>query len=1196
MTATNLAKRQFIGACTKILALMVLVAAAGLMAFSQQVTGSISGTVKDQQGAVVNTATVRATNDSTGFSRSAPANGYGDYRIDYLPVGTYTVQVDAAGFKRFVQQNIVVTVDQVQALNVTLEVGAQSQTVTVTTAPPLVNTSNAELGTTIDQADVIGLPLVNRNAYAELSLTPGVMSNSASQQSNPSGTPNFVIGLPSADVQINGSIDGGNPEVSFYLDGGSNVTGIRNYGNQLPNPDALEEFRVETSDFSAQYGHMSAAVVTAVTKSGTNQFHGSVFEFNRNTDFNAYPWNAPKNVQGQFINAPYHRNQYGGVIGGPIKKDKAFFFFSYGGLRQVVGQYVSGGRVPTAAERLGDFTGDLPTPSNSKVSYYGSTPFVINNPGTKTIMSGSTNTGSGCTSLTANYTASNVTYMNANCVPASLADALATTILAGKNTNAQIPLPNVTPAGANVPLNWSGYFTGPTDNNEYLGKYDQELTDKDHVAVTYFFVRTTQNAFGGGNIAPWTINQSYTNQTNANISDVHTFSATTANQAWLTFTRAAGGRVNLPTPNAGNLGSTYTIQGPSTLPDLNVSGYFHAQDSLAGPVTTSDFYSLRDMVTMTKGRHSLIYGGELALDKGMFSGNLYNYGNFSYSSSAPTTTGNALADFYTGMLSSMEQDTPYQTLTSAWHTGLFLQDNYKITPRLTANLGIRWDIDTAPVESRNHTAAFVPSKATLTSNPTVTGTISTVIPTAPAGMFFPGDPGVGRGIATTKYHHIAPRIGFAWDPFGDGKTAIRLGAGIFYGATSGNEWNQPGNANPYAVRQTFSSVRSASDPYNPKMINGTASAFPNGDPFPYNFDPKNPRFLLPASIESIGLNVQWPYIYQFNLAVQRQLPGQVSVTAAYVGTLSRDVPTMVDGNYGPYVPGIAGESTSQGSENSRRPYDENSTGTGTLGQNIFLITNQTANYHSLQLSANRPLSHNIMLNGYYVWSHALQSSNESAIGQMSAQDFNNLWEEKGAMSADRRNVAVISGMWNIDYYHGSNFLMKQVVNGWTLSPIWGMQSGTPFEITTGADQNLDTSNHNRPDYVSGVNPVLSPHRSRAAEAAAWFNTAAYVYNGPGVAGGIGPGGADGNVPRDSLRAPGYRDVDLGIFRNITFERGIVFQLRGEATNAFNLVSLNGPSASGPPKTVGTANSSSTFGTITGASSPRIIQVGARLTF
>ena len=1215
MRANRLKNFLFHRAGIPMLALLVLAAGAGLTAFAQQITGSIVGTIHDPQGAVINSATVRAVNKDTGFTRSAPTNGYGEYRIDYLPVGRYTLQVDAAGFKKSVQENLQLTVDQTLSVDVTLQIGEATQTVTVTEAPPLVNTTDAELGRTIAPAEIIGLPLVNRNAYAELSLTPGVMSNNMSQQSNPTGAPQFTIGLPSTDVQVNGSIDGGNPEVSFYLDGGLNINGIRNYGNQLPNPDALEEFRVETSDFSAQYGHMSAAVVTAVTKSGTNQFHGTLYEFNRNTDFNAYPWNAPKNVQGQFINAPYHRNQFGGVIGGPVKKDKAFFFFSYGGLRQVVGQYVSGGRVPTAAERLGDFTGDLPNPSTAtssapagKFSYYGSSPFTIYQPGTYvsktntgTPYTNQINTSSGCSSIGA--TASDPT--NLNCLPASAEDALAATVLSGKNSNASIPLPNVTPSGATVPLNWSGYFTGPTDENEYLAKYDQVLSDKDHVAATYFFVRTTQNAFGGGNIAPWTINQSYTNQTNANVSDIHTFSAATANQAWLSFTRAAGGRVNLPSgANAGTLGSSYTIQGPATIPDLNVSGFFHAQNSLAGPVTTSDFYSLRDMITMTKGKHSLFYGGEFALDKGMFVGNLYNYGNFSYASSAPTTTGNALSDFFTGMLSSMEQDTPYHTLESAWHTAIFIQDNYRITPHFTANLGVRWDIDTPPVESSNLTAAFIPSKATLTSNPSAPGTQSTVIPSAPAGMFFPGDPGVARGIITTKYHHVAPRIGFAWDPFGDGKTAVRAGAGVFYGTTSGNEWNQPGNANPYAVRQTFGSVHSASDPYNPKMINGTTSSFPNGDPFPYTFNPQSPRFLLPASIESIGTNVQWPYIYQFNLAVQQQLPWQIALTTAYVGTLSHDVPTMIDGNYAPYVPGISGEnsgSSGTGGYNARRRYDQNSTGTGTLGQNIFLITNQTANYHSLQVMASRPLTHNVMVNGFYVWSHAIQSSNESAIGQMTAQDFANLWEEKGPMDADRRNVASISGMWNIDYYRGQNFFMKQVVNGWTISPIWVMQSGQPINLSTGSNKNDDSANANRPDFdaVHPVSAVLGTHRCRicsGGSAAEWFNTAAFVANGPGVAGGIGPGGADGNVSRDYIRAPGYRDVDLGLFRDFHFTERTTFQLRGEATNVFNLVSLGTPGTSGPPTLDGQAPSSSTFGVITGASSPRIIQVGGRFTF
>ncbi len=293
MKTCRLARRFLTGAAgTPLRALLVLILCGGLNAYGQQITGTIAGTVKDEQGAVVTSATVKATNIDTGLSRSTTVTADGTYLIQYLPVGTYTVEVNAAGFKRFVQENIVLTVDQTQALNVTLSVGVQSQTVTVTEAPPLVETNSAELGRTVEPSEIIGLPLVNRNAYAELSLTPGVQSNSASPASNPSGTPNFVIGLPSTQVVVNGGIDGGTPMVSFYLDGGINMTGLRNYGNPLPNPDALQEFRVETSDFSAQYGRMSGAVVTAITKSGTNQFHGSLFEFNRNTDLNAIPWNS----------------------------------------------------------------------------------------------------------------------------------------------------------------------------------------------------------------------------------------------------------------------------------------------------------------------------------------------------------------------------------------------------------------------------------------------------------------------------------------------------------------------------------------------------------------------------------------------------------------------------------------------------------------------------------------------------------------------------------------------------------------------------------------------------------------------------------------------------------------------------------------------------------------------------------------
>ena len=1103
--------------------------------YAQQITGSIAGEVRDEQGAVIPNADIKATNVATGFMRTAKSDNNGAYNIQYLPVGGYTVTVDAAGFKKFLQQNMVITVDQTQALNVTLAVGAESQTIEVTTAPPLVNTNTSELGRTVSPAEINNLPLTTRTAYAEMSLTPGVQSNSASNSQN---TPNFVIGVPSTQVIINGGVDGGVPMVSFYLDGGINMTGLRNYGNPLPNPDALEEFRVETSNFAAQYGRMSGGVVTAVTRSGTNQFHGSVFEFFRNTNMNDTPWGTPPGGQ----KTPFHRNNFGGTVGGPIVRDKAFFFFSYGGLRQTVGQFLSGAVVPTALERIGDFT-------HSAVI-----PFM---PGTKTQVKG-TNTSVNCTVATV------------GCVPLNLLDPTAANLM-----KAYVPLPNA--GTASSPGAYVGVFSSPTNQDEYLGKFDQALSDKDHLSVSYFYLNTTQGGYGGGNI-PYSINNSFSKQQNANVSDIHTFSGTTANQVWLTFTRVAGGRTNTPAVSLGDLGSSFTIQGPKGLPQLGISGYFNAGGALAGPVSTTNFYSLRDVVSLTKGRHTLNLGAEVSLEKDAIVGNLYNFGVFNFLTSAPTTTGNALADFVTGQVANMEQDTPYHGLLNTWYYAGFAQDSYKITPRLTANLGLRYDLEQSPVESQNLTAGFVP------------GVQSKVVPSAPLGVVFPGDNGIGRGIAPTRKTHFSPRVGMALDPFGDGKTAVRAAAGIFYGSVSANEWNQPANAQPFAIRQTFTSITSFSNVY------GNPASFPNGDPFPYTYSPTSPRFLPAAAVEAINPKYVWPVSYQFNVAVEQQLPLGISMQTAYVGNLVRHVPTAPDENNPVWAPGA---STSQASINVRRPYfGANNPNGATLGQVIFIDSSQTANYHSLQFSVHKPMTRNLLINGYYVWSHSIWSSNPSAIGLTpTAQNYSALNEERGPSDQDRRNMVSISGIWKLDYYRGSNFAAKFLANGWSISPIVTLNSGAPFTVTTGSDKNADGYNNDRPNLVPGVSPFLDPHRSRPVASQQWFNTAAFVANGPGAAGGIGPGGADGNTPRDYLRAPGYRDIDLGISRDFRFERGIGLQFRADATNAFNMVSLNAPTGtSGAPATVGGAPTSSSFGKITSAASPRLIQVGARISF
>lgn len=1104
----------------RILAALVLCAVAAISSQGQTITGDISGIVKDQQGAVVTSATVKAINTDTGLTKSVKVTGEGTFRIRFLPVGNYTVEASAPGFEKFVQKDLAVTVDQTDNVNIVLAIGSQDITVVVTESQPLVETTTASLGRTVSSDEIENLPLVNDNAYAEISLTAGVMSNSVTGDSSIAmGTPNFVNGVPSTQVQVNGSMDNGVPSVSFYMDGGINMTGLRNYGNPIPNSDALDQFRIETTNYSAQYGRMSGAVVTVVTKSGTNKFHGSLHEYLRNESFNANNWNSPTRT-------PYHRNQYAGTVGGPIRKDKAFFFVDYAGLRQKIGTSVVG-TTPTANERLGDFTADNIT---------------VYTPGTKTQVVG-TNDSKNCGVPTP------------NCIPKSLLDAAASNLI-----SKYIPLPN-TYTYSTGGGEYRGYFIGPLDEDEFLAKYNETLSDRHRIGAGFFFVNTLQDIFGYGGL-PYSTNEASAHQYNVNLYDSYTVNPTMINQAWLTMTRVNGSRVNLPAVGMDDFGSTYTTQGPRALPELVLTGEVSAGGALAGPISDTTFYSLRDMVTKSHGKHNLDIGGEFSLEKDVMYANDYNFGIFTYNVSAPTTTGNVLSDFITGQVYSMRQDTPYRTDMSDWYYALYAQDNYRILRNLTLDLGIRWDVETTPVDAHDQMATFMP------------GEVSTRVPAAPKGMLFPGDRGIYRGIVPTRFHHISPRMGVSWDPFGDGKTAVRAAFGIFYGAVSINEWSQPTNSQPFAVAQTFNSIKSFSDVY------GNPASFPNGDPFPYTFTPSNPRFLPAAGIEVIAPNFQWPLAYQMNFAIQRELPKRISLAAAYVGTLSHHLPFMTDLNYAAYAPGAT---TSQTSINQRRPYDP-----GVLGQVLELESNERANYHSLQVTARRPLSHNFTVSGFYVWSHALQSVDTTCYANSYAQDYDNLWEEKGPMDVDRLNMASVSGIWNLNYYKGYRSIFKQVINGWTLSSIGTFYSGLPFTVTTGANNNSDSNNQNRPDLVPGVSPFLDPHRPRMVARQEWFNPKAFTANGPGVTGGIGPGGADGNSPRNYLRAPGYRDIDIALRRDFKFERRYDFQIRFDSTNTFNMVSLGTPSA--------VLSSPSQIGGIFAAHTPRLMQIGGRLTF
>ena len=1043
-----------------------------------QTTTTLLGTVTDKTGAVVPGAQVVATNTGTNLTRTIQTNQQGEYRMEFMPIGDYTVEVSANGFRKSVQNGVTLEINVPTRVDARLDVGQLSESVEVTAAAAAVNTDNAQIGRTVQTAEITSLPIVGRNVYTLLSLTPGVSSNANS----------IVLGYPEQRTMINGGVDGGAGSVNYYLDGGNNMTGLRNTGNIAPNPDAVDEFRVVTNSYSAEYGRFAGGMVNIITRSGTNTFHGSLFEFVRNDAFNAYDWGA-------LSIAPLRRNQFGGSFGGPIRRDKTFFFGTYSGLRQNISQFLNSAVVPSALERSGNFSQDKTKPNDP---LNGNTPF----PG--------------------------------GIVPTSRVDTVAQNIL-----NKYIPAANLANNG------WQGFVPNPYNTDEVLIKVDHSISERHRLTGSYYETAGTNTTQLTGNL-PWSTQSFNWRQQNVNISETASIGAAMVNQFWSTYTRNFGGRLNLPGISLHDLGSTFMPQGTPSLPNIAVTGYFTLGQSIAGPSAGTNFYSARDSLSYTKGRHTLRFGGELSLDKDIQQTLLNNYGTFSFTG---TKTGNAFADFLTGLPVTMNQDAPITAMDNFWTYALFAQDDFRITSRVTLNLGLRWDVQTPPTDPFDREATFkqgVQSQMLKGSN-------------IPTGLLVVGDPGVGRGIVPTQMHHFAPRIGIAWDPFGDGKTSVRAAAGLFYGSVSGNEWNSTSNYQPFAVREQFNNVQSLTNPYG---------LLPGGqNPFPYSYNPTAPQFILPAAIYGMAPDFRWPYTYQLNFSVERQLGAGWTMSAGYVGSLGRRLPFAIDLNY-PYYNSTA----TTGNVNNRRLID-----TGVLS-NIYSVESvMNTAYNSLQVTAEKRLGRRFTAKAFYVFSKALedvQLDNNTVNG--GAEDYRNLTLDRGRSDNDRRHVAVGSIIWNIDYFHGKSAVLKHILNGWQASAIITLQSGTPFSVTTGSDSNLDGNNNDRAMLIG--DPFLDPNRGRDQTTAMWFNTAAF---------GKVANGVDGTAARNLMDKPGSKNVDGGLFRTFHFTERLAVQLRGEFTNAFNIVNLGGPT---------TTLSSAQFGQIRSAGSMRQVQLGARMTF
>ncbi|MFN0171479.1 MAG: TonB-dependent receptor domain-containing protein [Bryobacteraceae bacterium] len=981
-----------------------------------QSTSSIAGRVLDESGAAVPAAQVAVINTGTNLRREVACGEAGDYKADFLPVGNYHVEVTSAGFKKFVQTGVVLTVNVPVRVDVTMTLGAVAESITVEGGVPLVETSNAQVGRSVSNAEIAQLPIVGRNIYTLLTLTPGVTSSANSS----------TLGFPEQRTMINGGVDAAIGSVNYFLDGGANMTGLRNTGNVAPNPDAVQEFRVITNSYSAEFGRFAGGVVNILTKSGTNQIHGSMFEFFRNAKLNAANW-------GFAAPAPLQRHQFGATVGGPIRKDRTFFFVSYGGLRQLLSQSFNAAVVPTALERTGDFLQSRVAPTDPLTRQ----PFPEGR------------------------------------IPATRFDPTARNIL-----DKFIPLSNTSNGvyQANIP--------NPFNSNEILLKGDHNITNRHMLTLSYFLTPGTTTSQTSGNL-PWSLQQLNWRQHNANLSETFAVSPTTVNQFWMTFTRNFGGRLNLPQTSLGDLGSRFVIQGPKQLPQIAVTGFFTLGQNISGPVAGSNFYSVRDSVSHTRGRHTLKFGGELSLGKTIQQTLLNNYGVFNFTG---TRAANALADFQLGLPVTMNQDSPVDAYNNFWTSGLFLQDDFRVNKRLTLNLGLRYELQTAPTDPQNRIAVFVPGRQ------------STVIPTAPLGLLVAGDPGVPRGGVATPKRHFSPRFGFAFDPFGDGKTSIRGAAGLFWGSISGNLWNQASNFQPFAVRQQFNAVGSLTDPY---------SLLPGGvSPFPYVYDPAKPRFIAPSQLLGIAPDFRWSHNYQFNFALQRQVTKDFAMTAGYVGTMYRHLTFGVDLNYP-----VFSSTATTANVNARRPLLP-----GILAAVGSLQSGMTSNYHSLQVTADKRFRNHFSVKSFYTLAKGLSGAvMEGGTSNALVQDFRNMALDYARLDNDRKHNFVTSVLYETQYFQDR--ALHALLDGWEVSAIITLQSGMPFTVTTGTDVNLDGNNNDRPNLVA--DPRLDPNRSRAAVTAAWFNTAAFIRGANGTTGTAGRNILDGpGLPTSTLASSG----------------------------------------------------------------------------
>lgn len=1095
--------------------------------------GTINGTVTDPAGAALPRATVTVTNVANGQSRTVMTNQDGLFVMTSLKPATYTITVEQKGFKKVTQSNVVLQVSQSLTLNIPLTVGNVNEQVTVEADLDQVDTSTPTLKEVVDPARMTSIPLNGRNAATLTTLVAGAVV-APSNNSNQGNAKTFPAAV---SIAVNGTREN---QTGYYLDGAPNIDIISNINQPFPFPDALQEFSVQTSNYNAEYGQNAGGVVSIVTKSGTNQFHGSAFEFIRNRVFNAA--NYFGYLRGKKIVDPLKRNQFGGTIGGPIVRDRTFFFGGYQGTRIRSNQGGLSSFVPTTANMNGDF-------SNLSAT--------IRDPDTGAVIPNK--------------------YIDPSRFdPASVK--MLTYIPSG-GTSGQV-----------------SYSTPIIQNyDEYILRGDHNISSKDTLMGRYYYNRFFNVGSYGGNLLAYRQGSTISSH-NATIQEMHVFSSNLLNDFRVGFSRIVS--IRQPpagTPTVATFG--VPIYQPTTAPaiqSISVSGYFSTGALPTAKFPRTDF-SYTDDLHWVHGKHSFAFGVIFEKDQLNMVNVLGLPGTFSFSGD---TTGSALVDFMTGRLRTFGQANGQHVKNRDWVLNGYAQDSYKISSRLTLSYGVRYEPSHVWHNLWQQNQAFHPENIASDIH-------STMFPNAPAGLLFSGDKGVPEDGQTGDFANVAPRVGFAWDVFGDGRTSVRGGFGIFYDSRiPAFANNRMLGAAPYSATVSLTTpVGHFSNPYQ-----GVTN------PFPAVFPPSSSAtFVTPVQVFTWDIHNKFitPRNYMMNLAVEQNLGRGVMSRIAYVGSRGQHMTTTLEQNPAQYIPFQSGSATSACTltTDQRRIYNDpgadctNSAPPAALFSNVFTQNNSGNSwYHSAQFSLTKPLSHGLTVLANYTWSKSTDSlpfgTDAATFGTagyyvlpMTAPNFRRY--DEGLSDYNHTQVFVTSYVWQTPKLAKMNGFARSVLGSWETSGIFTGESGAPLNVTAGVDQSKTGIGADRAQWAGG-----SPYKKGAcsgttAPCRQWLNRSAFSL--PAV-------GTFGNVGKGQFIGPGFWDWDMSAVKNIQFTERYEMQFRAEFFNTFNHTnfSYNAAGVTSGGTTAGSvtqANPSlASFGEILGAADPRIMQFALKVSF